>query len=719
MRKFVTFTLFVGAFCFASRLFAATDLTLLRSGVGVTGNPQFLSGQLDVNGNGHRELLVADQWHVSLVEEDANPRGYREVERMDAPTSERFTSALLIDVPGIAPALLLRWGNQFELRDAATSRIKAAVEMRVGDFLAFGDVDGEGSPEIVALAGDTLELFDPVTLESRGSVPLPVVPIDAGSIAIADVLGDARGEIVLENGNAYTLARSGSSLSLAEVWSAGIPGPWLVHALDIDGHAAIVLDKYRGGGERWLATFVPTPSLRLLPVNDLNVPPLFADANGDGRTDAIYTSDYIVGAVDIASGATLWERNTIYAPPYVGSIFRPTTIDLDGDGASEIAWADAPYDSGVVAMSLPPLGAPRWSSDWNQSHVIDWTTVKRADGSSSIAYLTRATITAPRLSTLGFLDSVTLADQGGSTLAWLADYNGFAQPTQQQSAITSLPLQGHGDAVIVAGATLRTYWDEPFARWLWTFDGSGALLTSRTIASSTDPQRIVAAQVLNRPERQLVVAGSLPLSPEAICVEIVDYEAGTVLWRSAPLPTRFGTPVSKLEVADLNADGRIEIVVAHGENVTMLTPEAGTDAVVSHTAEMFSLLGRGAGRNAKLATLHNKMDNAEVAVFDGLGAEPEKTFVLPSVAYGIALFAQAPNDELMFATGSYGTLTVQRYADAAVVAKHTRWSGNGFLSIAATDLDGDRRIDIIGSDPGLRVWRLENDYIFRAEFDSF
>lgn len=82
-------------FAFATQLSASPDLVRLRSGVGIVGRPVQLSGALDTNGNARPEFLVEARFHVSIVEEDTGPRGYREVARVDAPTGSSFQRALL------------------------------------------------------------------------------------------------------------------------------------------------------------------------------------------------------------------------------------------------------------------------------------------------------------------------------------------------------------------------------------------------------------------------------------------------------------------------------------------------------------------------------------------------------------------------------------------------------------------------------------------------
>ncbi len=688
---------------------ASSNLTLVRSGVGVVGAPQQLSGVLDSNGNGRPELLVAGRWHVSLVEEDDGPRGYHEVARLDGPNGSSFRRAMLVDVPGEAQALLLRWSDRLELRDTATLSIKAILPGVYGGEIgniALGDVDGDGLPEIVMPFNGSVLLLDPVTLASRGSVQLVVGGVE--QIAVTNIVGDGSAEIIADNARAYTITRSGSTLSSTEVWNAGITETRVPYAVDFDGHAAIVL--HSGYGAQ-LATFWPTPSIRtLVPADGSYLSLVFADVNGDGSVDLITADSMEVRAIDMASGSTLWERNTVYQEPYLGFVHSPVAIDLDGDGTMELAWANSSYNSGVVAMSLPLTGEPRWRSDFNQSFVTDWTLTTGAGSVPSIAYLTHWTHAYPRLSTLGFLDGLTFADVAGSAFSWLPGYDGLTGQVEQH-AIASFSSDDLGNALVVAGAEYPSAGGDALSRWLWTFDGDGALLSSRTFTSSIDPQRIAVAQVLNRPERQVIVAGVTgTVSSTFARVEVIDYATGNVLWQSVALPTHDGALATKLEVADVDADGQLEIVFAYGENVTILKPSTSSDAIAGYAAQDFSLLDRGAGHNVKLATLNQQ----DVSVYDGLSGPPEKTVVLPEAAYGIALFAQAPEDILLFATSNYYGTTLRRLSDDRIMGFRADIPSG---PLAVTNFDEDHRMEIIGKD--LKIYRFDYYQIFRDGFDKY
>ncbi len=703
MISLTRFSLLILGLAYAGNVLASSNPSLVRNGVGLTGHPQRLSGVLDVNQNGRPELLVADRWHITIVEESANPRGYLEVVRVNAPGSSSYRSAMLVDADGLNPTLLLKWSDRLELRDA-TSLVVKAVHFGSFGMLALGDIDGDGRPEIVIAGPWSVAFHDPETLEPLGSVPLA-----AGQIAVADIVGDARAEIVSGSGRAFTVTRTGDTFSSSMVWDADIDGEWTPFAIDTDGHTAILLHSLSGGSAE-LATFGPNPSIRTLIQSDAPFSVVFADANADGRIDLVAAGNIEVVAVDIASGATLWTRDTIHGIPRLGFVHSPVAVDLDGDGTLEFAWADASYNSGVAVISMPLAGAPRWRTDFRQAGIVDWTLLDRIGNErSDIAYLTYGTQQPPRLGTIGLIDGATLADRSGSALAWLPGYSGGGM---EQHAVTSIRVDG-GVNTVVAGAEYPQFGGNALAHWLWTFDSNGAFLDSRTISSSTAPHRIVTAQVLDRPERQLVIAGWMPRGEsgpivQTARVEIVDYSTGNILWQSALLPTYDGAPLSKLEVSDLDADGKLEIVVAYGTDVVVLRPFLGSDVFARYGSGGFSILDRGAGRNAKLAIARDLV----LDVYDGLSPSPERTLPIESASC-LALFAQYPDDEIMIAAGNYSGLTIRRYSDNQIVGVNDLWSAPGPCS--ASDIDGDRRVELIG--PNLSIWRVNNDFVFTDGFD--
>ena len=677
---------------------SASELTLVRNGVGLTGHPVDVIGTLDLNGNGHPELLVARPGQVSLVEEVDDPRGYREIARLDGPPIQFLVSALNVQGAGIEPALLLCWANnRCELRRHGDFRIKATITNAFHPSL--GDVDGDGQPEIVVNRGAETALLDPGTLQVRASFPMP------GAGLQADILGDARNEIVLvgTQPRAFSISRSGNVWTATEVWNSGLSGAWMVLPLPFEGRTALVLHD---GLTAMLATFGAVPAMRTIESSNASVVPIVADANSDGQVDLITASQNMLRALDVGTGALLWERDTAFEEPRLGFVSRPVAYDLDGDGAMELAWGDHASTPGVVTVSMPPIGSARWRSDFGQMHVIDWTMIDRGAGDRALAHLSMP----GGAGAIGIVNATTLADEAGSAHAWW-----LGPQAIQAAGITSFATSGNPGAVVVGSALDQS--GTTTAAWLWYFNTNGEYVSGLATASTLAPERVVAAQVLARPERQLIIAGNMPPTgtPGPVVtmtrVEVVDADTGNVLWQSVALPANAGSAVTQLEAGDLDGDGQLEIVVADTSNVTVLKPSAGTGVVATHPASHFSLLAQGPGQPLLLATL----DGNQASFYAGVATVPTKQIPIPEGAITIAMMVDALDDITLFATGGYSGLKLRRYDDGEIVASY---DARPTHSLRAIDLDGNNGIEIVGTGEGLFILRLRSDRVFHDGFDG-
>lgn len=707
MRSF-SCLLLLGGLASAADLPALTELELVRGSAGVWGTPYALSGTLDSNGNGRPELIVAQGGSVSFVEEDPSARSYREVARIESKGGQ-FRTVTGIDRPTGGKDLVIGWFGLTELRDARSLAVKASFPS-TADYMTSGDIDGDGLPEILVRmpGGNSIEVRDADTLSSRGHLYMP----DVGRFEIADITGDGRGEIVTGNGRAYTVAPQGEAWSVTPVWDAGIEGVSRAYRVNYEGQTAIA---FASSTDVHLATFGPFPSVRHVASSTVDFTLVVADADGDGHDDLIMATSSRVRAIDLVTGVTLWDRNTSQQPR-LGPVYSPVAVDLDGDGIPELVWADANYNAGVVANTLPLTGSPRWRTFHGQSSVADWSLLGRGDGTVSLAYLTDGVGRDTRLGTLGILEGPAFLLQADSGSAWLPGL----VPAQNvgQNALSVLPIAGGDDRLLVAGAEYPNGYGPLLSRWLWTFDARGTLLSSRSLDTDVEPLRVAAAQVLDRPERQVIVAGPLP-EPQSgpathiVRVDIVDHATGEVLWQSMPLPGYGQSAVRSLDVADLDADGVLEVIIGYGSGrIAVLRPASGTGVVAEYIGDSYSILERGPGQTAKLATL----TEAEASLYDGVSTSPERTFAVADGAFAIALLTQGPDEELMLVEAGHvrGTV-VRRLSDGEVVASSNLLAGT---RLKAIDIDGDNRKEIVGYGAGaFTIFRLGPDRIFYNGFD--
>ena len=244
--------------------------------------------------------------------------------------------------------------------------------------LAAGDLDGDGSPEIVGiLEGETAENLPQrlIVFGSDGAfrwcseiVPLAPTwvpaPLAEGNPSIADLDGDGRAEILIGT-RAFDadgrIVRESSWIDLADATSVAVD-------VDRDGIAEVSL----GGalldatsGSRWHRTDLTSGN----PFGSgQTCGSAAADIDGDGIPEIMLAeiSSRTLHVLDGLTGATRASA-VLSAPPSFGcswSVGIPTLGDVDGDGVPEIAvvsgtelrlygWSAGPPESLVSRFAYP------------------------------------------------------------------------------------------------------------------------------------------------------------------------------------------------------------------------------------------------------------------------------------------------------------------------------------------------------------------------------
>ncbi|MEW6755516.1 MAG: VCBS repeat-containing protein [Candidatus Latescibacterota bacterium] len=220
--------------------------------------------------------------------------------------------------------------------------------------LAWGDIDGDGQPEIVTGGTGALLWYRPAS----GEGGLIATGHFAVGLALEDLDGDGRLEVV-----------TGEQTEDRQLISWYDPGtdlrqPWQRHEIDpaADGSAHDVLfADLDGDGRRELvanAAYCATPGLfYYTPGPDLTAPwqkhlvdqGVFAegisigDLDGDGRLDLVHGPYvYLQPASGAASGR--WPR-TVYAPGF-REMCRTAVVDITGSGRLDIVVAESEYMDG-------------------------------------------------------------------------------------------------------------------------------------------------------------------------------------------------------------------------------------------------------------------------------------------------------------------------------------------------------------------------------------
>ncbi|HUL80025.1 MAG TPA: FG-GAP-like repeat-containing protein, partial [Vicinamibacteria bacterium] len=256
----------------------------------------------------------------------------------------------------------------------------ASPPVLAGTALAAGDIDGDGRPEILALApygsGNRLTAFD-----STGKVKWQSGALESagtGGAALGDLDGDGIPEIVVGR---QVLDSRGQLRWTGTGGSGGGTGSSVIVDLDQDGVPEVVVGNtaYRangsidwqntavadgyvavgsfdgdafpevvvvGNGNIWLLDHTGAILWGPLPIPGgglLAGPPAVADFDGDGRVEIAVGSSvgtsHIVSVFD-GRGFLRWKQSRS-GQWSIGGRLTASAFDFDGDGAAEVVYADS------------------------------------------------------------------------------------------------------------------------------------------------------------------------------------------------------------------------------------------------------------------------------------------------------------------------------------------------------------------------------------------
>lgn len=248
--------------------------------------------------------------------------------------------------------------------------------VRATAAIAAGDIDGDGRPEVLAVAetGDALIAFGHDGTFRWRSAPV-AGGIHRGGPAIADLDGDGAPEVVI---GATVLDNRGR-----ERWSAGGGegenradyGPLsLVADLDLAGDPEVVAGNtaYRADGRAWWWNRGLTDGFNAV-----------GNFDDDPLPEVVLVTQQKVYLLE-HDGVLKWGPNWLPGGPEQNAGGPPTVADVDGDGEPEIGVAGGHYYSvfetdGTLKWSSPTQDL---SSNVTGSSVFDF----EGDGSAEVVY---------------------------------------------------------------------------------------------------------------------------------------------------------------------------------------------------------------------------------------------------------------------------------------------------------------------------------------------
>ena len=576
----------------------------------------------DVNGDGRPDLLVANagSTSVSVLLNTTAPGASTPsfAPEQDFTTGSNPSSVSSADVNGDGrPDLLV--ANSFSdtvsvllnttAPGATTPSFAAKQDFDAGTAIfsvSSADVNGDGRHDLVTAnsGADTASVL--LNTTAPGATTPSFAPkqdfttgTNPASVSIADVNGDGRPDLITANTTGSgigsntisvllnTTAAGATTLSFAakQDFATGTD-PFSVFSADVNGDGRPdLLTANRGSGSNSVSVLLNTTApgattLSFAPKQDLatGATPFAvssADVNGDGKPDLLVANSgsasvsVLLNTTSLAEATPDGVPTPVFAPaatPAVGT--RPVSVaaaDINGDGKPDLITAD--YAANTVSVlvsttapgSTTPTYAPRRTFATGLGPqsvtVADITGDGKPDlivadyNGTTLSVLVNTT--APGSTTPTFAPRQTFGTGFGPQSVTVADINGDFQPD-----LIVANFQSNSVAVLRNTST----------------PGSPTLSFATGVAfnAGLGPLSVAAADVNGDGKPDLIVANSGDNNVKVLMNSTATGSA-TLSFNITPVFAT-GTRPSAVAVADINGDGRPDVLVANygSNNVSVL-----------------------------------------------------------------------------------------------------------------------------------------------------
>ena len=407
---------------------------------------------------------------------------------------------------------------------AARARVQLPVALAVAD-VAYGDVDHDGKPEIVAITSNDAYVYDAATLTLKWTA----YGKGGTKIAIGDLEGDGVPEIVINGGTGHVL----DAQSQYEKWGyvGGFGRSMAVGDVDQDGRAEIA---FLGNGSSDTITIIEgdTFSVSTIPATQSADRIAIADGNADGVPELIV--GYLYGGS--IRGIRRSNSQILYSIPNNESGVGAIAVgDVDGDGLPEVLWAAA----GTLSLGSASTQTVKWKTPIFGSDFGG--VVADLDGDGKLELIVKSSNGSFSTAFIQVFDVQTHALK--STFS-----SGSSSRSYRKMAVGQLDA----DPALEIVALGSNYYDP----YLYVLDGvTGALEYQSPNTSYPGPTFTPSALYVGNLDgdatTEIVVATS------DYKIEVLNGASSFIQWSS---PALDGTIVD-MAVADLDHDGTLELVV--------------------------------------------------------------------------------------------------------------------------------------------------------------
>jgi hypothetical protein len=610
--------------------------------------------------------------------------------------------------------------------------------------VAVADFNGDGKPDLV-VTNDSSNHPNTVSVLLNTRVPIIIIPSFAAqqtfatgpgprSVAVADVNGDGKPDLVVTNEGANTVSvllnttapgATTPSFAAQETFATG-SGPVSVAVADLNGDGkpdlvvanlisntvSVLLNTTAPGSTT--ASFAPqeTFATGVLPRSVA-----VADLNGDGKPDLVVANETALGTVSVLLNTTTAGATTAsFAPQQTfatGS--EPVSVvvgDFNGDGKPDLAVANANSSTVSVLLNTTAPGATTVSFATQQTFatgsapesvaVADFNGDGRPDlvvanrDSDTVSVLLN--MTTAGATTLSFTAQMTFATGSLPLSVAVADFNGDGRPDLVVSN------RGSNTVSVLLNTTAPGATTPSFA-------------AQETFATGSNPFSVAVADLNGDGRTDLAVANVNDNTVSVLLNNVVRFALD-----GSPAT---GTIVDVLTAAGANAGGSPQVKVFNPSGIQIASflafdPsfQGGVRVAVGDVngdgvPDLIVAAGPGGGPHVKV------IDGTKLAMVDSNGEIDNAALLGQFYAYSpfftsgvfVAFGLSNGHPEIITGAGSGGGPHVKvidgtkinqlqsngQIADNAMVAQFYAYSPffNGGVRVAAADLNGDGVLDIV------------------------
>ena len=633
-------------------------------------------------------------------------------------------------------------------------------------FLAVGDLNGDGRPDIAAVGRFSSNVVVLFNTTEPGAVtpsfsPFTAFPVGSSnrSVAMGDLNGDGRPDLVVTNYNDATLSvllnttapgAAVPSFSGQTTFATGnAPYSVAIGDLNGDGKPDVAVANYHSAFlSILLNTMAPGAAVpSLAPQQQENVGsngPLsivIADVNNDGKPD-IATANWGIGNATVLENTTSPGSSTVSfsKPVALPAGSRPYSIaiaDLNGDGRPDVAVANSAANSLSVVLNLTAPSAQILSLTTPTFADPEFITNQPYPGAVAVADLNGdgkpdVVVTNPIYSmvsvflndsspgsdTVSFAPTVDFPISAGGYFVQIGDLNGDGRldlgVLSNQSSSLSVLLNN-----TPTGSLTPDFADQQVFP-------TGQLTQSLVLAD------------INGDGRPDVIFTNYSLNSASVLLNTTAPGAGTVTFGDAT-PFMVGTGAVQSAVGDLNGDGRPDLAVIHRSSykstpgVSVLLNTTPPGASTPSFTEPFDLPTIGFTTALVLADLNG--DGAPDLAVTDFGNGGEVLVFLNTTPRAASTPSFAPAQSVPSGSPPFKLTTGDLNGDGRPDLIVSGYTGSGPLSVllnttpsgastpsfappliyptgayphtpAVADLNGDGRPDLVVSDyyGGVSVW---------------